>query len=89
MSQLLRWQWERYPRYHQSRANLLLHIIVVPVFLIANTALAVAIVQRSWAVALLALAAMLVAIAAQGRTTPTRRICSVGSCVPRRIGYFL
>lgn len=67
MLQLLRWQWEGYPRYHQARANLLLHIIAVPVFLVANVALVVAVVQRSWTVALLTLVTMLVAIVAQGR----------------------
>ena len=33
VSGLLRWQWSGYPRYHRSRANLLLHIAVVPLFL--------------------------------------------------------
>jgi uncharacterized membrane protein YGL010W len=53
ISELLHWQWQGYPRYHQSRANLLLHIVVVPVFLVGNIALFVAAFQASWPVALL------------------------------------
>jgi hypothetical protein len=67
VSELLRWQWQQYPRYHQSRANLLLHIAFVPVFVLANVALVVALVQRSWLVALAALAAMAMSVAMQGR----------------------
>jgi hypothetical protein len=66
-SELLRWQWEGYPRYHQSRANLLLHIIVVPLFLLGNVMLSVALAERSWAAALAAAIAMVVSVALQGR----------------------
>jgi hypothetical protein len=65
--ELLRWQWEGYPRYHQSRFNLLLHIVVVPLFLLGNIALLFAVLQGSWFTAALALAAMVVSVAAQGR----------------------
>ena len=64
---MLRWQWEGYPRYHQSRANLLLHIIVVPLFLIANVAFVVALVERSWWLALASVVVMLLSVAVQGR----------------------
>ena len=67
VSQLLRWQWEGYPRYHRSRANLMLHIVVVPLFLIANVALIVALVERAWLMAVVAIAAMSVSVALQGR----------------------
>jgi hypothetical protein len=67
ISELLHWQWQGYPRYHQSRANLLLHIVVVPVFLVGNIALFVAAFQASWPVALLALGAMVTSVIAQGR----------------------
>jgi len=67
VAQLARWQWESYPRYHQSRANLLLHIVVVPLFLVANLALIVALVQRSWWFALFAFGVMVVSVALQGR----------------------
>jgi len=65
--QLLRWQWEGYPRYHRSRVNLVLHIVVVPFFLIANVALIVALVQRAWLMAVVAVVAMVVSVALQGR----------------------
>ena len=65
--ELLRWQWEGYPRYHQSRFNLLLHIVVVPLFLLGNVALLGAVLQGSWLMAVLAISAMTVSAAAQGR----------------------
>jgi hypothetical protein len=67
MSGLLRWQWEGYPRYHRSRVNLLLHIVVVPLFLLANVTLVVALLRRSWIVAVVATVAMVVSLAMQGR----------------------
>src|SRR5512139_3151991 len=66
VSELLSWQWQGYPRYHRSRLNLLVHIIVVPMFLMGNVALLVGIVQGSWLVAGLAGAAMVASVALQG-----------------------
>jgi hypothetical protein len=66
-SELLRWQWEGYPRYHHSRFNLLLHIVVVPMFLAGNVALLVALVQLSWRVGIVAILAMVFSVALQGR----------------------
>lgn len=67
IAQLLRWQWEGYSRYHQSRANLVLHIFVVPLFLIGNVTLIAALVRGGWIAACIALAAMVLSIALQGR----------------------
>jgi Protein of unknown function (DUF962) len=67
VSQLIRRQWQDYPQYHQSRANLLLHITAVPVFLLANVALVVAVARGLWPGAVVAVAAMVASIAAQGR----------------------
>lgn len=67
VSQLLRWQWGGYSRYHRSRTNLLLHIVVVPLFLVGNVALLVALVQRSWLTAVIAIAVMFVSVALQSR----------------------
>ena len=64
---LLHWQWEGYARYHRSRRGLLLHIVLVPVFLIANVAWVVAMLQGSWLAALVATGAMVASIALQGR----------------------
>ena len=66
ISEVLRWQWQGYPRYHRSRINLLLHIIVVPVFLLGNLGLVAALFQRSWLVAALAIVAMVASVALQG-----------------------
>jgi hypothetical protein len=66
-SGLLAWQWEGYPRYHQSRANLLLHIVLVPAFLAGNVALIVGVIRLSWMEALAGLALMGFSMALQGR----------------------
>lgn len=65
--ELLLWQWEGYPQYHQSRGNLLLHIVVVPLFLVGNVALLLALFQRSWLIAGAGVIAMVVSVALQGR----------------------
>lgn len=67
IAQLLRWQWNGYSRYHQSRTNLVLHIFVVPVFLAGNVALIVAVIKGSWVMGLAGLAAMVLSVALQGR----------------------
>lgn len=67
VSELLRWQWEGYPTYHRSRFNLLLHIVVVPLFLLGNVGLVVALLNGAWLAALAGAAAMVVSMALQGR----------------------
>lgn len=70
---LLKWQWDGYPRYHQSRTNLLLHIVVVPLFLAGNVALVVGLVGGSFLGAGLGAMAMVASAALQGighRTEP-------------------
>jgi hypothetical protein len=67
IAKLLRWQWEGYPRYHRSRSNLLLHIVLVPLFILANISLVIALTQRSWLGAIVAVGAMVASIALQGR----------------------
>lgn len=65
--ELLTWQWNGYARYHQSRMNLLIHIVVVPLFLAGNVGLIVALLQLVWPLAVVSLAAMGVSVALQGR----------------------
>lgn len=65
--QLPRRQWEGYPRYHQSRFNLLLHIVVVPWFLLGNLALLAGLFQGSWPLASAGIMAMVMSVALQGR----------------------
>jgi len=66
-SSLLRAQWEGYARYHQSRPNLLLHIVFVPLFLASNVVFLVALIERRWLLALGAAALTGIALAVQGR----------------------
>jgi hypothetical protein len=65
--QLLRWQRDGYPRYHQSRANLVWHILLVPLFLAANIVFVVALARAWWLTAFFSLAAMGLSVALQGR----------------------
>lgn len=64
---LLRWQWEGYARYHRSRANLLLHVVVVPLFLVGNLVLLFGLFTGAWAMAVGGAVAMVVSMALQGR----------------------
>jgi len=64
---LLAWQWDGYGRYHRSRFNLLLHIVVVPLFLVGNVVLVLALLKGAWVAAVAGLAAMVVSVALQGR----------------------
>jgi hypothetical protein len=86
--ELLRWQWQGYPRFHRSRANLLLHIVLVPVFVLANVVLLAALAQQSWWAVLVALVAMAVSVALQGRghrqeAMPPEPFTSPGNAVAR------
>jgi hypothetical protein len=67
VTQLLRWQWDGYSRYHQSRTNLMLHIFLAPIFLAGNIALVVAAFRGSWIIGFVGAAAMFPSIALQGR----------------------
>jgi hypothetical protein len=64
---LLAWQWEGYARHHQSRANLLLHIVWVPIFLLGNVALVLGVIRLSWIAAVAGFAAMAISMMLQGR----------------------
>ena len=64
--ELLRWQWSGYARYHRSRTNLLVHVVVVPLFLLGNAGLVLACVEASWRVALASFGAMVASLALQG-----------------------
>src|ERR1044071_3158185 len=66
VSQLLSWQWEGYARYHQSRANLLLHLVVVPLFLAGNVAFVVGWVCHELIEVLVGAVCTVVSIALQG-----------------------
>jgi len=67
IAELIRWQWAGYARYHQSRANLLIHIVAVPLFLLGTLGFAAALVQLSAMLLGVSLGCVIVAIALQGR----------------------
>ena len=67
ISELLRWQWEGYPKYHQSRPNLLIHIVAVPLFLFGTIALVGAVARLSLLLFAVAVGRIIVAVALQGR----------------------
>lgn len=67
ISELLRWQWEGYAKYHQSRTNLLIHIVAIPLFLIGTIALVAALFRLSLMFLAVALSCIVVAVALQGR----------------------
>ena len=88
MSELLRWQWEGYPRYHRGKFNLLLHVVAVPLFLLGNVGFIVALARGSWPVALVCLLAMVASVALQGRghkleAVPPEPFTSAGNAVAR------
>jgi uncharacterized membrane protein YGL010W len=81
-SELLRWQWDGYTNYHASRANLLLHIVVVPLFLLGNVILVVALLQGAMWPALAGLVAMVVSFALQGKGHSMEAVPSIPFASP-------
>jgi phage terminase small subunit len=63
---LLEWQWSDYAAKHRDRANLLLHIVSVPLFQAGTVILVYAVIRLSGAAAGLAVACMAAALVAQG-----------------------
>lgn len=64
---LLRAQWESYARYHQTRRDLVLHVVFVPLFLAGNVTFLIALIERRWLLALGAATLTGVALMIQGR----------------------
>jgi hypothetical protein len=88
VKQLLAWQWEGYARYHQSRANLWLHIVLVPLFLSGNGLLLVGLVRLDWKKALAGVVCMGASMALQGlghkgERVPPEPFTSRGNAVAR------
>jgi len=67
LPELLRWQWQGYERNHQTRSNLLLHIVFVPLFIAGNVLFVAGLVFLSWWLVFGGAAATLISIALQGR----------------------
>ena len=86
--ELLQWQHQGYPRYHGHRSNLLLHIVVVPLFWAGNVGLAVGLVQGRLWLWLAGIAAMALSLGLQGRghrlePLPAEPFSSPGQAVAR------
>jgi hypothetical protein len=73
-TQLIRWQWDGYVRYHDARANLIIHIFAVPLFLVGNLTLVMALLRASALWSAIGLAFMILAIDLQGRGHKVERI---------------
>ena len=67
IAELLEWQWQGYHRYHQTRTNLLIHIVAVPVFLVSNLLVIVAIARLSLVLGAIAIGSMALALLMEGR----------------------
>lgn len=66
LRQLLRWQWNGYRQTHLSRANIIIHVITTPVFLLGTIAVVCAIVSLSLWLGIGGMFAMASALALQG-----------------------
>src|SRR5437879_10241467 len=74
VGQLLTWQWQGYARYHQNTTNLLLHIVAVPLFIVANVLLIVAVVKVSLGLLALSVLGIVVWVIVQGRGRKLERV---------------
>lgn len=88
MKKLLAWQWAGYPRVHASRANLLLHIVAVPLFLAGNVVLLISLVHFSLVLFIIGAASTGLGVALQGRghkleALPPEPFTSIGNAVAR------
>ena len=88
IGKLLRQQWEGYPRFHQSRVNLLIHIVAVPLFLLGALIFVAALAQGSLLSLSVAVASIVLALALQGRghrsePIPPRPFSGVGNFITR------
>ena len=64
---LLAWQWSDYPAKHRDRVNLVLHLVVVPLFIVGTLLLVGAALRRSGLGIALGLGCLLVAVVVEGR----------------------
>jgi hypothetical protein len=88
VQELLEWQWSGYARYHTSRTNLLLHIVVVPLFIVATVGLLVSFLLASWGLFIASLGSIVVSVAMQGlghriESVPPVPFTSAGNAISR------
>ncbi len=63
IAELMRWPSDGYPKYHQYRPTLLIHIVAVPLFMVGTLALAGAIVKLPFLLLGVAVGFIVVAVA--------------------------
>lgn len=63
----LAWQYRHYPEFHGDRRNLVIHVVTVPLFQVGSVMLTAPLWGGVWWLALVGLACMVTAVAAQGR----------------------
>ena len=63
---LLEWQWRGYSRNHRDRANLLIHMVGVPVFIAGTLAFVTQVTRAQWFGAAVAMVVAVAAFAVQG-----------------------
>lgn len=66
LKQLLRWQWDGYRHAHQSRLNLAIHVLTVPVFVLGTVLAGYALATLSFQLLVVGLTANGLAIGLQG-----------------------
>lgn len=64
--ELLEWQWYGYNQFHQSRTNLFIHIVAVPLFVLCTLASLIFLLQLNWLVAIANIVIAMLAMAIQG-----------------------
>jgi hypothetical protein len=67
VAELIQWQWEGYLRNHRAHANLMIHILAVPLFLVGNVTMIVALLRTSALWATTGFICMVVSMVLQGR----------------------
>ena len=66
ITEMLAWQWQGYISYHQSRVNLVIHWLAVPLFITATFTMFLALIHAEISNAILAGLAMAIAMLLQG-----------------------
>ena len=67
VGQFLQWQWSGYTIAHQNKTNLLLHIIAVPLFIVATVLALYAVVRLSLFGLVVSIPCLIVSLIIQGR----------------------
>ena len=65
-TELIQWQWKDYHTFHQSKTNLIIHIVTMPIFVLALLCVIYFAVQLQWMASAISFIVMLIAFGAQG-----------------------